>query len=182
MRIIGGDNRGRKLAQIEGWDIRPTSDRVREALFNILGPAVRGCRVLDLFAGTGAFGLEALSRGAEHTVFVESASASCAAITENIQRCRRESQSLLVREDATTLPRAVRRAAPFDIIFMDPPYHKDLAQTVLDREGFAELLAPDGVIIAEQAAKEPPLKAPAGLDIYRDKKYSKTRVTFFNAV
>ncbi|MCG8568288.1 MAG: 16S rRNA (guanine(966)-N(2))-methyltransferase RsmD [Desulfobacterales bacterium] len=184
MRIISGENRGRKLAQIEGWDIRPTADRVREAIFNILGPTIRHARVLDIFAGTGALGLEALSRGAASAVFVESAPASCKAITENINRCKKEDKALLLKQDATRLPYPLPmdQKDKFDLVFMDPPYDKGLVEDILTQEAFFTLLAPGARVMVEQSTKEPPVKTPAGLDIYRQKKYSKTRVTIFNAV
>ncbi|WDP92138.1 MAG: 16S rRNA (guanine(966)-N(2))-methyltransferase RsmD [Desulfobacter sp.] len=177
MRIISGDCRGRKLTQIQGRDIRPTPDRVREALFNIIGPAIRGQRVLDLFAGTGAFGLEALSRGAEAAVFIDGAQSSCEVIKKNIQLCRMEERSTLLCHDLSARPLPAGLDA-FDLIFMDPPYNKGLPEQVLAKEGFINLLAPSGIVIVEQDFKESlalPLKS---LDIYRQKKYSKTLVSF----
>ncbi len=177
MRIISGQNRGRKLVEIKGWDIRPTSDRAREAIFNVIGPSIRGCRVLDLFAGTGALGLEALSRGARGAVFVETAKASCDAIKENIQRCRQANKTLLLKQDATLLT-FVPPQAPFDLIFLDPPYDKGLVDQVLNQDQFLRLVTDDAMVVVEQSTKEPQLQIPKGLDIYRQKKYSKTRVTF----
>ena len=179
MRIISGSCRGRKLAQIEGRDIRPTSDRVREALFNIIGPSVSGMRVLDLFAGTGAFGLEALSRGAAEAVFLDNAPASCTVIQENITRCRMVDRSRVICHDlgTGTLPPGLEKA-PFDLIFLDPPYRRSLAQTVLAAPGFSPLLAPDGIVIVEQDHKESLETRGSGLDIYRQKKYSKTLISF----
>ena len=182
MRIISGTCRGRKLAQIEGRDIRPTSDRVREALFNILGPGIRGMRVLDLFAGTGAFGLEALSRGAQEAVFVDSADASCAVMEENITRCRMADQARLLRHTLGegSLPADIAGIA-FDLIFMDPPYRRGLADAVIATPDFVQLLAKDGVVIVEQDHKESLNTAGSGLDIYRQKKYSKTFISFLHA-
>ena len=177
MRIISGENRGRKLTQIKGWDIRPTSDRAREAIFNIIGPSIRDCRVLDLFAGTGALGLEALSRGACEAVFVEMAKASCDAVKENIQRCNQADRALLLNQDATLLAFAPSQA-PFDLVFLDPPYDKGLVDQVLNHDQFLSLVTDDAMVVVEQSTKEPPLQIPKGLDIYRQKKYSKTRVTF----
>ncbi len=182
MRIISGTSRGRKLAQIEGNDIRPTSDRVREALFNIIGPGIRGMRVLDLFAGTGAFGLEALSRGAQAAVFVDNAETSCAVIRENITRCRLEGCSNIIRHDlgAGLLPQDLF-GTPFDLIFMDPPYRRGLADAVMASPSFSQLLAPEGMVIVEQDHKESLNTAGTGLDIYRQKKYSKTFISFLHA-
>jgi len=182
MRIISGTSRGRKLAQIEGKDIRPTSDRVREALFNIIGPGIRGMRVLDLFAGTGAFGLEALSRGADEAVFVDNADASCAVLLENMTRCRLANRSRIIRHDlgAGSLPADLTRI-PFDLIFMDPPYRLGLADAVITMADFSRLLAPNGMVIVEQAHKESLNPSGSGLDIYRQKKYSKTFISFLHA-
>jgi len=177
MRIISGLNRGRKLTQIQGRDIRPTSDRVREALFNIIGPAIRGQRVLDLFAGTGAFGLEALSRGAQSALFVDAAPASCEVIKKNIELCRMTDQATIVCHDLVNHPLPTSLDS-FDLIFMDPPYNKGYPEKILEKEGFMDLLSPGATIIVEQDFKEtlsPPLN---GLDIYRQKKYSKTLVSF----
>jgi len=182
MRIISGTCRGRKLAGIQGRDIRPTTDRVREALFNIIGPGIRGMRVLDLFAGTGAFGLEALSRGAQAAVFVDSASTSCAVIKENITRCCMDDQAMILCHDLGTgaLPGQLF-TAPFDLIFMDPPYRMGLADATMALADFLPLLAPEGRVIVEQDHKESLDTSGTGLDIYRQKKYSKTFISFLHA-
>jgi 16S rRNA (guanine966-N2)-methyltransferase len=179
MRIISGDFRGRKLIQIKGNDIRPTSDRVREAVFNILGQKVRDARVLDLFAGTGALGLESLSRGAKQAVFVDAALTSCAVIQKNIALCEIAQKALTVHHDiiALPIPNALK-ADPFDLIFMDPPYGKGHVEATLEKPGFMDLLAPEGIIITEQSFKESLAEPFNGLDIYRKKKYSKTFISF----
>lgn len=182
MRIIGGSCRGRKLVQIQGREIRPTSDRVREALFNIIGPGIRDMRVLDLFAGTGAFGIEALSRGAAQAVFVDNSPDSCSVIRENIILCRMEDQAHVISHDLGegSLPDSLSGTG-FDLIFMDPPYRLGLADALLDAPGFAGLLAPDGIVIVEQDHKESLAPGGSGLDIYRQKKYSKTIISFLHA-
>jgi 16S rRNA (guanine966-N2)-methyltransferase len=179
MRIISGNLRGRKLIEIRGNDIRPTPDRVREAIFNILGPGIRDARVLDLFAGTGAMGLEALSRGAHNAVFVDSALPSCAIIRKNIDLCKMAEKALLIHHDILhlSLPQGLE-ADPFDLIFMDPPYGKGHVETTLEKAGFIDLLAPKGIVVAEQSFKESLTKPFKGLDIYRQKKYSKTFISF----
>lgn len=179
MRIISGNLRGRKLMDLPGNDIRPTSDRVREAVFNILGQKLRDARVLDLFAGTGALGLEALSRGAAHAVFVDGAASSCGIIQKNIDRCHMDQQATLIHHDIMGLPFPHTLAdTPFDLIFMDPPYDKGYIETTLAKAGFIDLLTPDGIIITEQSFKNPLTKVSNGLDIYRQKKYSKTFISF----
>jgi len=179
MRIISGNCKGRKLIQIQGNDIRPTSDRVREAIFNILDPRIKNARVLDLFAGTGAMGLEALSRGADHAVFVDAALSSCTIIQKNIDLCKMTDKGLLVHHDIICLPLPQTLGPhPFDLIFVDPPYGKGYVETTLGKAGFIDLLAPTGIIVTEQSFKESLTKPINGLDIYRQKKYSKTFISF----
>lgn len=182
MRIISGACRGRKLVQIQGKDIRPTSDRVREAVFNILGPGIRAKRVLDMFAGTGALGLEALSRGAKSAVFVEAARSSCNVIKQNIELCRMADQARIICHDLVNASLPVFHQ-PFDLIFMDPPYNKGYPGQVLGKPGFSELLAPGAILIVEQSVKET-LNNPLNnllnsLDKYLEKKYSRTTLTFW---
>lgn len=179
MRIVSGQFRGRKLALIQGKDIRPTSDRVREAIFNILGPRVRDARVLDLFAGTGALGLEALSRGASHGIFVDAAPEACTIIQENIARCKITKKAFLILHDLILhpLPDSLRTNL-FDLIFLDPPYTRGYVELILEKEFFLELLAPKGIIVTEQSHKETLAHSLNGLDIYRQKKYSNTIVSF----
>ncbi len=179
MRIIGGNFRGRKLIALSGNDIRPTPDRVREAVFNILGPWIRGARVLDLYAGTGALGLESLSRRAKAAVFVDAALSSCEIIQKNIDLCKMTEKATLLHHDIMGHPfPRVLREAPFDLIFMDPPYGKGYVETTLGKSDFIDLLAPRGIIVVEQSFKESLPEPLNGLDIYRQKKYSKTFVSF----
>ncbi len=178
MRIISGACRGRKLVQIQGKDIRPTSDRVKEALFNILGPSIRNKRVLDMFAGTGALGLEALSRGAQSAVFVDAAQSSCNVIKKNIEMCRMVDQARIICHDLIHASLPVFHQS-FDLIFMDPPYNKGYPEQVSGKHGFSELIAPGAIIVVEQSAKEP-LNIPLNnLDKYLEKKYSRTTLTFW---
>jgi 16S rRNA (guanine966-N2)-methyltransferase len=137
MRIIGGTRRGLKLAEVGAGDtaahLRPTSDRVREAIFNLLinahGNPVTGARVLDLFAGTGALGLEALSRGAAEATFVDDGQAALALLKANIAKMRAEGQTRILRQDATRLP--PNAAAPYTLVFLDPPYGKGMGKLPL---------------------------------------------------
>ncbi len=178
MRIVAGLCRGRKLTPIQGRDIRPTSDRVREALFNILGPQVHHARVLDLFAGTGALGLEALSRGAGHVVFVDNAKTSCNIIRTNIDLCRMGTKADLIQADLVSGPLPEPLASGrFDLIFMDPPYKKGMIGHIMERLLFTDLLAPGGFLVIEHAAAENLPQIPNILDIYRQKKYSKTVIS-----
>jgi 16S rRNA (guanine966-N2)-methyltransferase len=179
MRIISGICRGRKLAQIQGYDIRPTSDRVREAIFSILGPGIRDARVLDLFAGTGALGLEALSRGAQHAVFMDSALGSCTTIKKNITLCKMTEKTNVIHHDIIGQPfPKILLTEPFDLIFMDPPYAKEYAKKTLAKEFFTDILTAKGIILVEHSPREPLFNEFNGLDIYRQKKYSKTLISF----
>ncbi len=136
MRIIGGSHRGRRLTGIAGAAIRPTSDRARQAIFNILehgppaqaGLRLEGAVVLDAFAGTGAFGIEALSRGAAHATFIDNAKPALDATTENLTTLGMTEQATVVRGDATAPPGAVR---PCNLAFLDPPYDEDIAGDAL---------------------------------------------------
>lgn len=177
MRIISGACRGRKLVQIEGKEIRPTPDRVREALFNILGPGIREKSVLDMFAGTGAFGLEALSRGAQSAVFVDAARSSCNVIQRNVELCRMADSARILCHDLINASLPVFHQ-PFDLIFMDPPYNKGYPGQVLGKSGFFNLLAPGAIIIVEHSAKESLGYPVNSLDKYLEKKYSRTALTF----
>ncbi|HOZ35073.1 MAG TPA: RsmD family RNA methyltransferase, partial [Tabrizicola sp.] len=137
MRIIGGTRRGLKLAEVGDGDaaahLRPTSDRVREAIFNLLinahGNPVSGARVLDLFAGTGALGLEALSRGAAEVTFVDDGAKALALMRANIAKMRVEGETRVLRQDARRLP--PNPAAPYDLVFLDPPYGKAMGEAAL---------------------------------------------------
>lgn len=163
MRIVAGEWRGRALTAPPGRDTRPTADRVRQALFDMLLHApwgghdtVVGARVLDGFAGTGALGLEALSRGAAHAVFVEQDRAALAALRGNIARCGAAARSTVLAADFLALP-ADRSC---DLIFLDPPYGQQLIQRALAKLRASGWIAPGTLIVAETARDEP-LPLPA---------------------
>ncbi|MEN8211032.1 MAG: 16S rRNA (guanine(966)-N(2))-methyltransferase RsmD [Thermodesulfobacteriota bacterium] len=179
MRIISGNCKGRKLAKMHGSKIRPTSDRVREAVFNILGPRIKKAKVLDLFAGTGALGIEALSRGAAHATFID---LSCDIIHENLQLCGLTNKALVICCDIIrdNIPKNLNET-PFDYIFMDPPYGNKFLEHIFHNDPFFNLLEKNCIIIAEQYYKEDLDLKETGLDIYRQKKYSKTIISFITA-
>jgi len=178
MRIISGSLRGRKLIQIDGTRIRPTADRIREAIFNILGPVIKGKTVLDLFAGTGALGIEALSRGASKAVFVD---LSCHVVQQNLDRCRMADRAVLVNIDITgPVFASCLKGQQFDIVFIDPPYEKGCLDLVLNHPRLPDLLAEGCTIVAEQSCRETLKNLPPILDIYRQKKYSKTLISFIH--
>lgn len=184
MRIIGGSRRGLKLADVGEGDaaahLRPTSDRVREAIFNLLvnahGNPVSGARVLDLFAGTGALGLESLSRGAAEAVFVDDGARALALLKANIAKMRAEGQTRILRQNATRLP--PNPAAPFPLVFLDPPYGKSLGEAALASARAQGWLAPDAMIVWEEGA---PPSVPEGFALLDQRKYGDTIVTLLKA-
>ena len=153
MRIVGGDLGGRRLATPRSDDIRPSSDRLRQTLFDILahghGDAVRDARVLDLFAGTGALGLEALSRGARHALFVEESAAARALIRGNIEAMGLTGRTRIFRRDATRLGPA-GTLQPFDVAFADPPYGRDLGEKALASARDGGWLKPGALCVLEE--------------------------------
>ena len=156
MRIIAGEMRSRKLKAPEGMDTRPTADRVKEALFSIIQSRVYGARVLDLYAGSGALALEALSRGADSAVLVDCAAKACQAIQENIDAlgCR-DRAKLLRMKDTAALAALKEQKDGFDLIFLDPPYKMDTAP-VCRAILAADLLKPGGIIVIEHGRETPP--------------------------
>lgn len=184
MRIIAGQNRGLALASVGKGDpaahLRPTSDRVRESLFNLLahslGNPVPDARVLDLFAGTGALGLEALSRGASHVTFVDDGTRARALLRENIERMRAQGVTKVFRRDATLLGDA--RGAAFDLVFLDPPYGKGLGETAIASARSGGWIAPGALVVWEENAPKEP---PAGFELEDRRTWGDTCVTFLRA-
>jgi len=167
LRIIGGKHRGRRLRFPAGVTIRPTPDRVRETLFNWLQPRIAGARVLDLFAGSGALGLEALSRGAAHVRFVEKDRRAASAIDTLISEWQ-ETGAQVTCVDALGWLAQSAGSAPFDIVFLDPPYDAALLSQVAGALTRGALLAPDARIYVEHRAREGLPEMPAGWQQIRD--------------
>ena len=163
MRIISGTARGRKLKEPQGMDTRPTTDKVKESLFNIIQFELEGRRVLDLYAGTGQLGLEALSRGAERCVFVDQRREAAALVKENIKLCRFEDRSRVVQEESLSFLSACREK--FDVVFLDPPYQSGLLEKSLEQLIRFDILREHGIIVCESGtewtlpALEPPYEA-----------------------
>lgn len=150
MRVITGIYKGRRLKTLEGSAVRPTSDRMRETLFNILAPRIEGARFLDLCAGSGAIGIEALSRGAGQVTFVESSRKSSTIISENLRHCEiRKGYTFIARDALMALKYLVQEKQQFDIIYFDPPYDSELYSPVLWQIARGNLLAEDGILIVE---------------------------------
>lgn len=180
MRIVAGRFRGHRLTAPFGPDTRPTSDRLREAIFNILSHGkdrLEGARVLDLFAGTGAMGLEALSRGAQFALFVEQATAARGAIRANIETLGLTGQTRLFRRDATRLGALPANAGgSFDLVFVDPPYRHGLAERALASAEQGGWLAPGAVVVIESASNETLALAPS-LTVEQTRHYGDTTIT-----
>lgn len=181
MRIVGGQHRGTKLAEVGKGDnsahLRPTTDRVRENLFNVLaggrfGDPLRDAFVLDLFAGTGALGLEALSRGAKHVTFVENGNAAASLIHENIQKLKRRGDTTLIKADATELHAANQACS---LVFMDPPYGKSLGGKALARAHEGGWVAPGAIVVWEESTAQ---IAPKGFVLKDQRRYGDSWVTF----
>lgn len=150
MRVIAGKARRLLLKTIEGQDTRPTTDRIKETLFNILNTDLPGAAFLDLFAGSGGIGIEALSRGAERAVFIEMNPKAAQCIRENLQTTRLEEDSIVMNCDVLTgLKRLEGKSGAFDFIFMDPPYGKDLERQVLEYLAASSLISEDTLLIVE---------------------------------
>lgn len=175
VRVAGGSARGVPLAEPKGVRLRPTSGLVREAMFNILGDRARGARVLDLYAGTGALGIEALSRGAAHATFVEAEGACTAAILQSLSRTGLAACATVLRG---RLPGALGQLeGHFDLIFIDPPYDDPAREEVL--LGSVRLLAPDGLIVFEHASRYNPPGRPAGLQLLERRTYGDTAIALY---
>ncbi|MFD2741013.1 16S rRNA (guanine(966)-N(2))-methyltransferase RsmD [Sulfitobacter aestuarii] len=181
MRIIAGKYRGTALAHLGKGDaraqLRPTSDRVRESLFSMLThhDVIHGARVLDLFAGTGALGLEALSRGAREVCFVENGRVGQKLIGENIAKLRVEEETRLMRNDATRL--GAWPMAAFDLVFLDPPYGRSLGQTALTAARRGGWLAPRAMIVWEEDSA---MDAPEGFERIDQRRYGDTHMTLLS--
>jgi 16S rRNA (guanine966-N2)-methyltransferase len=180
MRIVGGRFRGRALAGPRSDAIRPTSDRLRETIFNVLahgyGDPVAGARVLDLFAGTGAMGLEALSRGAAYALFVDDSAEARGLIRANVEALGVGGQSRLFRRDATRMGQAAPNE-PFSLVFCDPPYGKDLAPRALDSCAEGDWLVSGALVVVEEMQGAEIMLPHRFLGIER-RDYGETKVVF----
>ena len=167
LRIIGGDWRGRKLDFPDATGLRPTPDRVRETLFNWLTPVIREAHCLDLFAGSGALGFEALSRGAAHVIMIDSQRAVIAALQKNIERLQAQSRAQLQQSDALSFLQQLDKK--FDLIFLDPPYHQQRLQPCIDAIYTRELLHPAGYLYFEAGRDDDLPTLPDAWLIHRQK-------------
>lgn len=183
MRVIAGEYKGRRLDRIEGTDIRPTSDTVKEALFNILGDAVIDSAFLDLFGGTGGIGIEALSRGARHVVFIDSDIKSIKVLRGNLSRLNIKDCIEVYNVDySRAISKLHKYGKKFDIIFMDPPYSMGLAESALKAIDDNPVLSQSGYIIVEHDSKEDMPQNVGRLHLYRFKKYGNTVLSFYKSI
>ncbi|MGE5596504.1 MAG: 16S rRNA (guanine(966)-N(2))-methyltransferase RsmD [Hyphomicrobiales bacterium] len=175
LKVAGGTARGLPITEPRGVRLRPTSGLVREAIFNILGDLVDGARVLDLYAGTGALGIEALSRGAREAVFVEGDGATCQAILQTLARAGFSDRATVVRG---RLPAALSTlSGPFDLILLDPPYQLESATETLF--GVSGLLGPGALVVYEHGSRYNPPEQPTGLTLLERRVYGDTAIAVY---
>lgn len=180
MRVIAGTVRGFRLQAPSGRRTRPTADRVREALFNILSPYVIDSRVLDLFAGSGAVGIEALSRGAVRAVFVEEHPAALKALRKNLDKTGMEEKAGIIPFDIETALKLLhKKKEMFDLVYLDPPYHQGMIASTLEGLAKGETVSPRGLVIAEASSRESIPEAVANFRCYRRQNYGDTDLIFF---
>ncbi len=177
MRIITGEYRGRKLETPIGYDVRPTTDKVKEAIFNLLQNDIYGSVCVDLFAGTGSLGLEALSRGAEKCYFCDSARASLNLVKTNVKICKAEDKSIILAGDYTKTLTRIREKA--DIFFLDPPYDAGLYENCLSLIETLDLLTDEGIIIAEHGKYDEMPETVGRLIKVKERRYGKIMVSIY---
>ncbi len=175
MRVITGSARGRKLKEPEGMDIRPTTDQVKEAIFNICQFDVEGRRVLDLFGGTGQLGIEALSRGAASCTFVDESRTAIALVRENLKRCQLDGEVL-----QTESLHYLEHCGPYDLIFLDPPYDTMLCDKALQKIFAFDILTQGGIIVCETRREHPLPDGAAPYFKRKDYNYGKVKLTVYD--
>jgi 16S rRNA (guanine966-N2)-methyltransferase len=182
MRVIGGIHRGRKLATVGGLAVRPTSDRLRETLFNILAPHIHGSRFLDICAGSGAVGIEALSRGANEVTFIERSRDACAVIEANLASLGITQATIIKHDAAASLKKLERESAQCDIAFFDPPYASEIYAEVMNQLGSGSLLTAEALVIVEHRVKTPPIPKCGSLRKIREVKQGESALAFFERI
>ncbi|MBQ9097070.1 MAG: 16S rRNA (guanine(966)-N(2))-methyltransferase RsmD [Clostridia bacterium] len=180
MRVISGSARGAKLKTIEGNDTRPTTDKVKGAIFNILANDVYGKKVLDLYAGSGALGIEALSRGADMAVFAEKNAAAVEIIKKNLEHTKLVDKAKILKNDVFAVIKTA--SEKFDLIFLDPPYADELAGTTIKAIDEAKILADGGIIIAETDDGQTLPETVGELRLYDKRKYGRVNINFYKKI
>ena len=176
MRVIAGTLKGRKLDAPDWEGLRPTSDKLRETLFNVLAPRMEGARVLDGYAGTGAVGIEAISRGAAHVTFVEQDGRAAALIAANLEKCRITDGYAIIRTTVLQAIDRLRSEPAFDVILLDPPYASDFHEAL---PHVGDIVKPDGVVILEHARKLDAPQAAGRLTRVRELESGDSALTFY---
>lgn len=180
MRIIAGKLRGKVLKSPKDQKVRPTLDRVKEAVFSMISPNIRNANVLDLFSGSGALGLEALSRGAKMVTFVDIDKESIRLTTENIKLCRAEDDTRVLSMSAKeAIAQSINKGVKYDIIFMDPPYDGEIAKKVLQESDFNIIMNESSIVVMETDIKEKTDEEIGGLIKVKDKTYGQTRISIY---
>ncbi|MGQ9644968.1 MAG: 16S rRNA (guanine(966)-N(2))-methyltransferase RsmD [Thermodesulfobacteriota bacterium] len=179
MRIIGGTSKGKRLTPPKGQALRPTSDRVKESIFNILGEGVKGKVILDLFAGTGNLGIEALSRGAKRAIFVEKAREATRLIKNNLSQCGMATVSEIIPKDVIRAIGILRqRGETFDLILMDPPYERGLIQKTLWKLQSHRIYHDESILVIEHDRREPLPRNSNGWNLIQQRKIGDTLISF----
>ena len=181
MRITGGELNGRILGAIKGWNIRPTSSKVRQAVFNIVGNDISGFRVVDFFAGSGIIGIEALSRGAEWALFVDNSNKSLSSIKKNLELCGLSSRGHLIKRDMTEgVPQHEKlKEGSIDFVFIDPPYGKDIIPGVLKSIIESKIMAGDSYIVAESLKHDTLPDKVGDFFLIKTKLYGETKIDIY---
>lgn len=179
MRVISGSARGLKLNTPTNNDIRPTTDRVKESMFNIISPQVYDSTVLDLFSGSGALGIECISRGAREVYFCDKSKESVQVLKSNLKKTKFNEKSHIMNEDyKSVIKKLASRGVKFDLIFVDPPYYRGLFEDVLKSIDESGVLDKDGIIVVEHDA-DIKMKDVGDLCVYKERKYGITMLTFY---
>jgi len=183
LRVIGGICKGRKLKSVRGITTRPTADRMRESLFNIIASKIPDAMILDLFAGTGALGIEALSRGAKYSVFIENNNNALSIINENILLCQMSEKAKTIQWDIVKNLKCIESAnPPFDIVFIDPPYKKKIIKKTIENLRKTDSLKKKTDIIVEHSSEEVLQEEFTGYRILDQRKYGKTTFSFLRII
>lgn len=181
MRIIGGELKGRKLKSVRGTHTRPTADRIRESIFNILAMRVYGAIVLDLFAGTGALGIEALSRGAQYAFFIDINKSTLSTLKDNLRTCSIENKAKIIQWNIVKNLNCIQESRPpFSLIFMDPPYNKHMVEASLLNLHNSRCLKSDACLTIEHSALERIPEADLPFKVIDQRRYAKTLVSFLD--
>jgi 16S rRNA (guanine966-N2)-methyltransferase len=185
MRIIAGTAKGRRLKAPKTWDVRPTADRVKESLFNIISnkKSFEDKHFLDLFAGTGNVGIEALSRGIRYAYFVEKEPQNIKIIVQNLTNAGFEAKSQVIKADVLEgIKKLSRKGIKFDFVFLDPPYNRQLVTSALTALEAADIINPEGIVVVEHHRDEQPKESFGKIRLFDQRTYGETRISFFVSI